>query len=136
MRKIDVADLKFSATRTPVEEKSSELPYALTFNADVSSKGFFTRLFNLKFREQVEWELDGLDRADVIAMWFMPGTKSPITLLELGLYARSGKLLVGCPEGFWRKGNIEVVCRKFDVPLLDDWDMFLDAVRARLVPNT
>lgn len=54
LRKIDVADLKFSATRTPVEEKSSELPYALTFNADVSSKGFFTRLFNLKFRERVE----------------------------------------------------------------------------------
>ena len=28
--------------------------YALTLNADVSSKGFFARLFNLKFREQVE----------------------------------------------------------------------------------
>jgi hypothetical protein len=26
----------------------------LTFNADVSSKGFFARLFNLKFRERVE----------------------------------------------------------------------------------
>lgn len=89
-----------------------------------------------KFREQVEWELDGLERADVIAMWFVPDTKSPITLLELGLYARSGKLLVGCPEGFWRKGNIDVVCRKFDVPVLDTWEMFVDAVRARLVPNT
>jgi hypothetical protein len=87
-----------------------------------------------KFREQVEWELDGLDRADVIAMWFVPNTKSPITLLELGLYARSGKLLVGCPEGYWRKGNIEVVCRTFDVPLFDTWEMFVDAVRARLAP--
>ena len=29
-------------------------PYALTFNADVASKGFFARLFNLKFRERVE----------------------------------------------------------------------------------
>jgi len=88
-----------------------------------------------RFREQVEWELDGLERSDVIAMWFVPETKSPITLLELGLFARSGKLLVGCPEGFWRKGNIEVVCRKFGVPLLDDWEMFVDAVRARLVPT-
>ena len=88
-----------------------------------------------KFCEQVEWELDGLERADVIAMWFVPNTKSPITLLELGLYARSGKLLVGCPEGFWRKGNIEIVCRKFDIPLLDSWEMFVDTVSTRLVPN-
>ena len=56
LRKIDVADLKFRATRTPVEDRSNELqaPYALTFHADVASKGFFARLFNLKFRERVE----------------------------------------------------------------------------------
>jgi Protein of unknown function (DUF3108) len=58
LRRLDVADLKFRATRTPLEEspKSSRdaKPYALTFSADVSSKGFFARLFNLKFRERVE----------------------------------------------------------------------------------
>ena len=57
LRKIDVADLKFRATRTPLNEttpNSPSRPYALTFNADVSSKGFFARLFNLKFRERVE----------------------------------------------------------------------------------
>lgn len=56
LRKIDVADLKFRATRTPVNESDSKTSksYALTFNADVSSKGFFARLFNLKFRERVE----------------------------------------------------------------------------------
>ena len=58
LRKIDVADLKFRATRTPLNETNSSdsksKPYALTFNADISSKGFFARLFNLKFREQVE----------------------------------------------------------------------------------
>jgi hypothetical protein len=55
LRKIDVADLKFRATRTPINEANSTAkPYALTFSADVSSKGFFARLFNLKFRERVE----------------------------------------------------------------------------------
>ncbi len=56
LRKIDVADLKFRATRTPLSSNAgdSKKYYALTFNADVSSKGFFARLFNLKFREQVE----------------------------------------------------------------------------------
>jgi hypothetical protein len=53
LRNIDVADLKFRATRTPVEAAGSK-PYALTLNADVASKGFFARLFNLKFRERVE----------------------------------------------------------------------------------
>ena len=58
LRKIDVADLKFRATRTPLNDASSNVsdpkPYALTLNADVTSKGFFARLFNLKFRERVE----------------------------------------------------------------------------------
>ncbi len=59
LRKIDVADLKFRATRTPLSETNgsdpkTSKPYALTFKADVSSKGFFARLFNLKFRERVE----------------------------------------------------------------------------------
>ena len=55
LRRIDVADLKFRATRTPLSETSdSKSPYALTLNADVTSKGFFARLFNLSFRERVE----------------------------------------------------------------------------------
>ena len=82
-----------------------------------------------KFRAQVEWELDGLDRADLIAMWFAGETKAPITLLELGLHARSKKLVVGCPDGFWRKGNVEVVCTRYGVPLVADWVSFVADVR-------
>jgi hypothetical protein len=85
-----------------------------------------------KFRGQVEWELDGLDRADVIAMWFAPATKAPITLLELGLHARGGKLVVGCPDGFWRKGNIEIVCARHGIPLAGEWAQFVAAIRARV----
>ena len=58
LRKLDVADLKFRATRTPLAENANDSedskPYALTFHAEIASKGFFARLFNLKFREQVE----------------------------------------------------------------------------------
>ena len=59
LRNLDVADLRFRATRTPLDAASSgtsaaSQPYVLTFSADVSSKGFFARLFNLKFRERVE----------------------------------------------------------------------------------
>lgn len=57
LRNLDVAELKFRATRTPLNEPSDSAkskPYALTLSADVASKGFFPRLFNLKFRERVE----------------------------------------------------------------------------------
>lgn len=56
LRKLDVADFKFRATRTPLSPKPSdkEEPYSFLFTAEVSSKGFFTRLFNLNFRERVE----------------------------------------------------------------------------------
>lgn len=85
-----------------------------------------------RFRGQVEWELDGLDRADVIAMWFAPDTRAPITLLELGLHARGGKLVVGCPDGYWRKGNVEVICARYSIPLAGDWPSFVAAVTRAL----
>ena len=72
--------------------------------------------------EQVGWELDMLDAADVVVMYFAPGTKSPVSLLELGLCARSGKLKVCCPEGFWRRGNVEMVCRRHRIPLFETLD--------------
>ncbi|MBX7219303.1 MAG: nucleoside 2-deoxyribosyltransferase domain-containing protein [Blastocatellia bacterium] len=65
------------------------------------------------FREQVEWELEAQERADVILFYFAPETKAPITLLELGLAARTGKVVVCCPAGYWRKGNVDVVCRRY-----------------------
>src|SRR5687767_1230323 len=58
LRKLDVADLTFRASRTPLDTAAAisadASPFALTFTADIASKGFFARLFNLKFRERVE----------------------------------------------------------------------------------
>jgi hypothetical protein len=75
-----------------------------------------------QFSEQVNWELDMLDAADIVVMYLAPGTTSPVSLLEFGLYARSGKLRVCCPEGFWRRGNVEVVCRRNRIPLFETLD--------------
>jgi hypothetical protein len=61
-------------------------------------------------------------------MYFSPETKSPISLLELGLYANSGKLVVYCPEGFWRKGNVDIVCEKYFIPNFDNWDKLINFV--------
>jgi hypothetical protein len=88
---------------------------------------------NPPFREQVEWELAGLERASVVACYFAPDTRSPVTLLELGLYARSGKLVVCCPEGYWRRGNVEVVCRRYGVPFVPTLAELVAEVRRRLM---
>lgn len=74
------------------------------------------RIDDPRFVEQVEWELLAQERADLILMYFAPATRAPITLLELGLFARSGKLVVCCPEPYWRKGNVDVVCARYGVP--------------------
>ena len=66
---------------------------------------------------QVGWELEHLEKADLILMNFLPGSQSPITLLELGLFARSGKLHVVCPPDFYRYDNVRITCHRYGVPL-------------------
>lgn len=83
-------------------------------------------IYNEKFVEQVEWELDALDEATYVLMYFDPKTKSPISLLELGLYAQNRKLVVVCPDGFWRKGNVDIVCERYGVCQCDSLE---DAVK-------
>ena len=81
---------------------------------------------NPTFREQVAWELDGLERADLILFYFDPTTKSPISLLELGI-AKDRRVLVCCPDGYWRKGNVDVVCERFGIATFGDLDALLRA---------
>lgn len=77
------------------------------------------RMSNPEFNYQVNWEMDRLEQADHVLMYFAPGTKSPISLLELGLHAADDKLIVVCPDGFWRKGNVEIVCQRHGIWLYE-----------------
>lgn len=83
------------------------------------------------FREQVEWELEGLERAHLILFYFAPDTKAPISLLELGLHAR-GRAIVCCPDGYWRKGNVDIVCRRYGIPQVDTLDALITRAREML----
>src|SRR4051812_31374944 len=106
--------------QSAVEEALSEEDLViLNPRRDAWDEGWEQSIHHPRFREQVEWELDGQELATAIAMYFAPGTKAPITLLELGLFARSGKLVVCCPPGFWRRGNVEVVCARYGVILVE-----------------
>jgi len=89
---------------------------------------------NPTFKAQVEWELDGISLADLVIFYFDPNTKSPITLLELGLLAGmdgtiAPDVLVCCPPGYWRRGNVEIVCNRYKFPLLRSYDELIGRLK-------
>ncbi len=75
---------------------------------------------NPSFYQQVNWELDALEKADVIIVNILEDSKSPITLMEIGLHINTKKLLVCCPDKFYRSGNVQVVCDRYHIPLFDN----------------
>jgi hypothetical protein len=80
---------------------------------------------NPQFFQQVTWELNALENSDLIIMYFSPETKSPISLLELGIFAKSGRIRVVCPDPFWRKGNVDIVCQYYNIPLYENFETLL-----------
>lgn len=84
-----------------------------------------------KFRDQVEWELDMQERSDVVVIYFGPNTKAPISLLELGLVARSGKAIIGYHKEYEKRGNLQMVAYKFGIKIVemeDNHDKLLELV--------
>ncbi|KAI2633113.1 hypothetical protein GGS26DRAFT_67293 [Hypomontagnella submonticulosa] len=71
------------------------------------------------FREQTEWELDMQDKADIMVIYFHPITEAPISLLELGLCAKTKKAIVVCPKGYKKRGNVQVVCQRYGIEILE-----------------
>lgn len=84
------------------------------------------------FVEQVQWELDHLERADVIVYFFDPDGLAPVTLLELGLHVRHKDVVVCCPSGFWRHGNVDITTTRYGGVFVTDYDEMLERLRARI----
>lgn len=85
-----------------------------------------------KLYRQVTWELDWLSNANVIVMNFERDAKAPVSLLELGLYAATGKMVVCCPVGFYRRGNVQIICQRYGIPIFTDLKAMTDEVISRL----
>ncbi|OJZ83804.1 hypothetical protein ASPFODRAFT_49242 [Aspergillus luchuensis CBS 106.47] len=72
------------------------------------------------FKEQVSWEMEQRERADIVLFHFDPASMAPISLLELGLCMREpGKVVVVCPRGYWKSGNVRLVCERFGVQVVE-----------------
>lgn len=67
---------------------------------------------------QVTWELSHQEKADIIVMNILADSKSPISLLELGLNAKDDKMVVFCTDKFYRFNNVAITCDRYNVPLI------------------
>jgi hypothetical protein len=83
-----------------------------------------------QFNHQVTWELTCLEKADLVVMYFGSNSKSPISLLELGLFKH--KVLCYCPDDFYRKGNVDMVGDRYGFPIYNDLTKFLLELENRL----
>ena len=80
---------------------------------------------------QVNWELEHLESADYILMNILPGSLSPISLLELGLHARDGNLLVVCTPGYSRYDNVRITCARYSVPVFSTLEDAVNAIKEK-----
>ncbi|KAI6081751.1 hypothetical protein F4821DRAFT_264622 [Hypoxylon rubiginosum] len=88
------------------------------------------------YREQVQWELDMQENADIIVFYFHPNTDAPISLLELGLAASTKKPIVLCPEGYKKRGNVQLVCQHYELETADSLEAVKQAIVNRLPDNS
>lgn len=118
-----------------IGNKLSELGYNI-FNPrrDEWDNSWVQEFTNPQFYQQVNWELNALEKSDYIIMYFDPNTKSPISLLVLGLFAHKNKLLVVCPDGFWRKGNVDIVCDRYGIQCFNSLEKVLEYL-SKIGPN-
>jgi hypothetical protein len=100
------------------------------------------KITNQQFYEQVNWELDHIDKSTCVVFYFDPKSKSPITLMELGLacearsnalnHGKPGSIIVCCPEGFWRKGNVDIVCERYGIKQADNLDQLISILKSKI----
>jgi hypothetical protein len=87
---------------------------------------------NGQFNHQVNWELNKLEECEIVFMYLSPETQSPISLLELGRCVGKKHMIVCCPNGFWRKGNVDIICTREEVPLFEDLESAIGALKTKI----
>lgn len=80
---------------------------------------------NPEFRQQVEWELKAQEDADMVIFVFTKDSKAPITFMEFGLFAPHKDAMVCVETGFYRQGNLDITCERYDIPVYHDLDEML-----------
>ncbi|EPE28909.1 hypothetical protein GLAREA_00067 [Glarea lozoyensis ATCC 20868] len=82
-----------------------------------------------KFVEQTSWELECLERADLVVVNFGSLTSAPISLMEMGFaLGMKKRVVVCCPEGYYYRGNVQVMCGRLGYEVFEGFEEFVGAV--------
>ncbi|KAF2744154.1 hypothetical protein M011DRAFT_461180 [Sporormia fimetaria CBS 119925] len=84
------------------------------------------------FNLQVQWELSALEHVSVICFFFDKATTSPVTMLELGLWAKSGKVVVCCDKDFHKAGNVHITCRRYGIEFVERFEDLVELIKKML----
>lgn len=84
-----------------------------------------------QMKKHINWELDALNLADKVFLNFLPDSKSPISLIELGLYVRTPKLIVVCPDEFYQSRYIKTLCEKYKVTIFNDFNQAIKYIKKK-----
>jgi hypothetical protein len=74
----------------------------------------YENLNSLDVKLHIQWELDALEMSDKILLNFLPDALSPISLVELGLYVSSNKLIVVWPKEFYKSSYVHILCEEYN----------------------
>jgi hypothetical protein len=85
-----------------------------------------------ELRKQITWELDHLEKADIIFMYIIGTSKSPISLLEMGIHIKDSKLIVVCEPEFYRYDNVRITCEYYNAEIYDSLGEGIDALLSQL----
>ncbi|KAI1049344.1 hypothetical protein LB506_005060 [Fusarium annulatum] len=124
-RKPDPGDKGVSIFLAGITTSTDRPDWDSTWKEDFSDK---------RWEEQVWWELDMQEAADIIVFMFHPSTDAPISLMELGLAvkSKSKRIIVCAQDGYRKKGNVEAVCRRYGAKLVNTGNELRDAIIATL----
>lgn len=84
---------------------------------------------------QVDWEMKMRETADIVAVFFHGSTLAPISLLELGLSAKSGNVIVCAMPGYQKRGYVEAVCKLHKCTFVTSEEELVSAVKEKFGPH-
>ena len=82
------------------------------------------------YTDQVEWELEHLEKATVVVFWIPRDLKTLpafTTNVEFGMFLKSGKIVLGSPVGAEKMKYLEYVARKNNVSVSNTLEETLQA---------
>lgn len=119
----------------PTPRTSTAPPWRADFIRSLLNAGFRGTIIspehehyteNYDYDKQIEWEMEGLQKADMIVFWVprdlkeMPGFT---TNIEFGEWMKSGKVVLGYPEWAEKMKYMQYKAEKFNIPVFHDDNM-------------